>query len=171
MSKYEQCYTPTQVGEIEIKVIPPAKVMKAQLDGPYFKRANDLFRILFKELNTNKLAMTIPVEANINNAEMRFYIASSDNGRVAKTTQPEASISSTQEHTVLSIGLRGSYSLKQYNSACLKLNHWLEHNHDWVKVGEAYAVYWNGPFTLPFLKRAEVHQPIQNVPDLSKENN
>ena len=161
MSKYEHCYLPTPVGEIEIKVIPEAKVMLSKGTGSYFKQANNLFRVLFKELNANNLAMTVPVEANIHDAEMRFYVASSDKDRVNTATQSQASIATKDKRTVVSIGLRGSYSLKQYETACGKLNIWLETNHNWVKDGEAYAVYWSGPFTLPFLKRAEVHQPIR----------
>ncbi len=31
-------------------------------------------------------------------------------------------------------------------------------------TGEPYAVYWNGPFTLWFLKQFEVHLPVRQVP-------
>ena len=159
---YEENYPATAVGQIEIKKLPASKVMQTARSCNYTWEANGSFRILFKELQANKLAMTVPVEADRENNSMRFYVAKEEKERISKATQAEAEIKSLPERTVLSIGLRGGYSEAQYKKGCGKLSQWFTENPHWQKNGEPYAVYWNGPFTLPFLKRAEIHQPVIN---------
>ncbi|NDA25555.1 MAG: ABC transporter substrate-binding protein, partial [Verrucomicrobia bacterium] len=61
-----------------------------------------------------------------------------------------------------SIGIRGGYSRESYETNLAKLRSWLKNQKDWKEAGEPYAVYWNGPFTLPFFKRSEVHLPVVN---------
>lgn len=38
---------------------------------------------------------------------------------------------------------------------------WLDKDNEYELAGEAYAVYWDGPFVLGFFKRSEVHIPIK----------
>ena len=63
---------------------------------------------------------------------------------------------SVPKRRVASIGARGSYTQANFDKAKDALLRWVAENgltHD----GEAYAVYWNGPFTPWFLKTFEVH--------------
>ena len=71
---------------------------------------------------------------------------------------------------VLAIGVRGSYSKKKYMDNKQKLIQWLDKEKKYEATGEAYAVYWDGPFVLGFFKRSEVHIPIKlRKPSLRKQ--
>jgi hypothetical protein len=37
----------------------------------------------------------------------------------------------------------------------------LAKDNKWEIAGDAYAVYWDGPFVLGFFKRSEVHLPVK----------
>jgi len=62
---------------------------------------------------------------------------------------------------VLSAGGRGSYSEGNIGDAKMKLFIWLKEHTEYVQDGEPYAVYWNSPFRLWFLKHYEVHMPVR----------
>ena len=62
---------------------------------------------------------------------------------------------------VISIGVRGSYSMERFQRNKRKLTEWLAKNGKYEPAGEAYAVYWDGPFVIGFFKRSEVHLPIK----------
>ena len=160
MSAYESAFEKTPVGTIEVKTLPAARLIAAQSQGNYFQENNGLFRPLFRYIQDNDIAMTIPVEAEIDPGIMYFYLGVahkdselSDTGRVHVTELPE--------RTVLSLGVRGSYSAKNFEQAKAELFAWLSEQNDWIADGAARAIYWNGPFTLGFLKRAEVHIPVK----------
>ena len=65
------------------------------------------------------------------------------------------------ERVVASIGIRGGYSKESFEKHAQQLREWLKSQPKYQAGGEAYAVYWNSPFTIWFLKRAEVHLPVQ----------
>ena len=160
MSAYESAFEKTPVGTIEVKTLPAARLIAAQSQGNYFQENNGLFRPLFRYIQDNDIAMTIPVEAEIDPGIMYFYLGVahkdselSDTDRVHVTELPE--------RTVLSLGVRGSYSAKNFEQAKAELLTWLSEQDDWIVDGAARAIYWNGPFTLGFLKRAEVHIPVK----------
>ena len=160
MSAYESAFDKTPVGTIEIKTLPAARLLAAHGEGNYFQENNGLFRPLFRYIQDNDIAMTIPVEAEIEPSIMYFYLGTdyeeselSDTERVQVTELPE--------RTVLSLGVRGSYSEKNFNEAKAELLTWLSEQDDWIATGAARGIYWNGPFSIGFLKRAEVHIPIE----------
>jgi effector-binding domain-containing protein len=61
---------------------------------------------------------------------------------------------------VASIGIRGGYSKESYEKNLAELRAWLKAQRNYRVIGEPYAVYWNSPFMLWFLKRSEVHVPV-----------
>ena len=63
---YENMYEKTPVGKILILDLPERVAMEASTDKPYFSENNGLFRKLFRFINQNDIAMTTPVEADIN---------------------------------------------------------------------------------------------------------
>ena len=65
------------------------------------------------------------------------------------------------ERVVDSIGIRGGYSKESFENGVQKLREWLKTQLKVEGAGEPYAVYWNSPFTIWFLKRAEVHLPVR----------
>ena len=158
----ESAFEKTPVGSVIVKSIPSSKMLLTVGEGNYFDNRNDLFRRLFNYINTNKVAMTVPVEVEIENASMKFYVGSKDK---LKALQDEGSVQviDLPPREVVSIGIRGAYTRKHFEEAKSKLETWLKENRQYQQTAEAYAVYWDAPFMPWFLKRAEVHIPIGGI--------
>ncbi len=158
-SAYEEAYAKTPNGVIEIKTIPAATLLAAEAPGEYFDSNNDMFRRLFSYIRANEVSMTVPVEAQIEKARMTFYVGSGD---IEKNLieQGTVKVLNLPERTVASIGIRGSYSKKKFETHRDKLIAWLQENTRYQPAGEAYAVYWDAPFIPWFMKHSEVHIPV-----------
>ncbi|NCG08348.1 MAG: hypothetical protein GWO81_02065 [Verrucomicrobia bacterium] len=159
MSAYESAFPKTDVGVIEIKELPSCKVIVARSKVAYFKEASSLFRPLFDYIKDNEIAMTVPVEAEIDPGAMYFYLGTEAAARELKETDG-VKVKALPTRTVASIGLRGGYGEANFLAAKAKLEAWLAERMDLKVTGPARAIYWNGPFTLPALKRGEIHIPI-----------
>ncbi len=158
---YESLYPKTPPGVIEIKTLPPAHVLSAALKDDDRTERNTAFMKLFRYIQANQLAMTVPVEAGrFTGPEMRFYVESAVTNRTLPNTA-DVTVLEIPARTVVSIGLRGAYTRRQYEDGLQRLRTWLQAHPEWVPAGEPYAVYWNSPFTPFFLKQAEVHMPVQ----------
>ncbi len=156
---YEAAYPKTPKGAIEIKTIPAAKLMVTESPGGYFDRNNDMFRRLFRYISANDVSMTVPVEAQIENAQMKFYVGSADSAKNLPE-QGEVKVVNLPERAVVSIGIRGSYTKEKFEKNREKLTAWLRENQRYQSSGAAYAVYWDAPFVPWFLKHSEVHIPV-----------
>ena len=157
---YETMFEQTPVGEIKIIQLPERIAMEAKSGGPYFQSDNGLFRKLFRYISTNDVSMTTPVEADINPGKMRFFVGAKDKVKNISSTK-EVEVKTIEPLKVLAIGVRGSYSMKRFMENREKLVQWLDKDKKYELAGEAYAVYWDGPFVLGFFKRSEVHVPIK----------
>jgi len=157
---YEQAYPKTDVGKLEIKELPAARLMIAKTEGEYFSKDNALFMRLFKYINSNQVAMTIPVEAEFKPASMRFYVGTKQQAKELKDHN-DITIISLPKRTVAVIGVRGAYTQKNITNAQTKLEAWLNNHPDYVKNGEPYGVFWNSPFVPWFLKRFEVQVMVK----------
>lgn len=157
---YEAAYPKTAAGVCEVKTLPAGVVLQTSGREEYFQENNGLFMRLFNTINQNKVPMTVPVEAKMKPGTMVFYL----DGASAKRKDlqlPQGVVRQTlRERTVASVGIRGGYSRESYVANLAKLRAWLKAQGQWEAAGEAYAVYWNSPFMLPFLKRSEVHIPV-----------
>ena len=161
---YESAYQKSSVGVIEVKAIPSALTLTARGRGKnYFSSADNSFMKLFRYIQRNEVKMTVPVEAYIEENEMKFFVGAKD---VRKGLSSSSSVDVNLENgkMVLSIGLRGSYTEQSFKKGKEQLLDWLESNEQYRATGEAYAVYWNSPFCPGFLKRSEVHIPIEKRP-------
>jgi len=158
----EQAFPPSPVGAPEIKTLPAGVLLKAAGSGSYFDGANNLFRPLFRYISQHDIAMTTPVEAQIDSAAMFFWVAESQRAKVAGS-QAGVEVLKLPERLVASLGARGSYSADNFATTRDELLAWLKERTDVTAAGPAYAVYWNGPFTLGFLKRYEVHVPLRRL--------
>ena len=156
---YEAAYPKTSNGTIEIKTIPAAKLMVTESAGGYFDRNNDMFMRLFRYISANDVSMTVPVEAQVENAQMKFYVGSADSAKNLPE-QGEVKVVNLPERTVVSIGIRGSYTKEKFEKNREKLAAWLRENPRYQPAGAAYAVYWDAPFVPWFLKHSEVHIPV-----------
>ncbi|ADE55181.1 heme-binding protein [Coraliomargarita akajimensis] len=164
MQAYEQAFPKTPANEIEIKTLPAATLIASTSEKGYFESNNGLFRPLFRYIQKNDIAMTTPVEAEIDPGIMYFYIGGDAAERELESTD-EVRVQKLPERTVLSIGIRGGYTESRFNDARAKLQQWLTSQEKFTATGEARAIYWHGPFTLAPFKHAEVHIPVVVQPE------
>jgi effector-binding domain-containing protein len=158
---YEAAYPMTAAGVCEIKTLPAGVVLKARSSREYFSENNGLFRRLFDAIQQNQVPMTTPVEAEIRPGTMIFYLDPKSAQRSNLTLEKGVERSVVQERVVASVGIRGGYSKESFGENSKKLIDWIRSQPGWKVTGEPYAVYWNSPFMIWFLKRSEVHIPIQ----------
>lgn len=158
----EEAFKKTSAGKIEIKIIPASMVMVSESEGNYFGTRNYLFRRLFNYISENKVAMTTPVEARIDNAQMKFYVGTKDKLKELKD-RGSVKVVTIPQRTVVSIGIRGAYTESNFERAKTQLEQWLKDNKEYRQAGDAYAVYWDAPFMPWFLKRSEVHIPVEKT--------
>lgn len=160
MANYESAYKMTDAGNIEVKIIPESTVLQTTEKGEYYDKSNNLFIKLFNYIKANQIPMTIPVESGIKDAEMRFYVSADKKDEGLKDTE-SVKVLKIPERTVVAAGGRGSYSASNIDDAKEKLFSWIKDHPEYEQVGEPYAVYWNSPFRLWFLKHYEVHMPVK----------
>lgn len=156
VSAADAYFPKTPVGRCEIKVIPPATLIQSRSEQGYFSANNGLFRPLFAYIRKQDIAMTTPVEAEIEPGRMSFYIGAEAASRDLPPSD-EVRVLRLPARTVASIGVRGSYSPSNFAEAEAKLRAWLAAQPTYEVEGPARAVFWDGPFTPGFLKRFEVH--------------
>ena len=161
---YESMHDKTPVGKIVTIDLPERLALEAKTNGAYFDSDNGLFRKLFRYISNNDVSMTTPVEADINPGKMRFFVGKKD---ASKNLQSNNSVDviTLPTRKVVSIGIRGGYSEKNFLENKKKLEIWLSKNKQFTQSGDAYGVYWNGPFVPGFFKRSEVHIPIIKAPE------
>jgi len=162
MANYESAYKMTDAGNIEVKKIPESTVLQTKEKGEYYDKSNNLFIKLFNYIKANQIPMTIPVESGIKDAEMRFYVSADKKDGGLKDTD-SVKVLKLPERTVVAAGGRGSYSEGNIDEAKMKLIQWLEAHQEYEQIGEPYAVYWNSPFRLWFMKHYEVHMPVKQI--------
>jgi hypothetical protein len=156
----EQAFPPSPIGIPELKTLPAGLLLKSTAKGNYFDQANRLFNPLFRYISSHDISMTTPVEAQIEGAAMYFWVA--ENQRAKATDRTDGvELVTVPERRVASLGARGSYSEANFIKTREALVTWLRTQSEVDMAGPAYAVFWNGPFTLGFLKRFEVHIPVQ----------
>jgi len=165
---YEEAYERTGVDEVEVKEIPAGTILSASGAGDYFKNDDGLFMKLFRYIDGNEIKMTVPVEAEVNTAQMRFHVGAKDAARKHEN-QKGVVASKRDPYTVASAGLRGGYKRETFERGAASVAQWLEGHGEWQAVGEPYAVYWNGPFVPGLFKRSEVHQRIERVVPVSEQ--
>ena len=158
---YEAAYPMTEAGICEIKTLPAGVVLKASSSREYFSENNGLFRRLFEAIQKNQVPMTTPVEAEIQPGTMIFYLDPKSAQRSNLILERGVERLAVQERVVASVGIRGGYSKESFEENSKKLMDWVRSQPGWKLAGEPYAVYWNSPFMIWFLKRSEVHLPVR----------
>jgi hypothetical protein len=157
-----QAFSPTAVGQAELKTLPAGVLLRHSGSGNYFSQANGLFMPLFRYIQRHEIAMTVPVEAQVDQAAMYFWVAESEAAKVAGN-EAGVVVERRAARRVASLGARGSYSEKNFNATRERLLAWVREQPGVEPAGEPYAVFWSGPFTLGFLKRYEVHLPVRET--------
>ena len=160
VSAYEQAYAGTSPGTIEVKTVPATLALQAEGTGRYFDTNGSLFRRLFSYIGSREVKMTVPIEADVIDANrMRFFVGSQDVGRPLPSADG-VTVVPVPEKQVVAIGLRGSYSAERFDEGRKALETWLAAHPEWKATGPPRAVYWNGPFVPFFMKRSEVQVTV-----------
>ena len=165
-----KAYEPTPKGKIIVKNIPEMKAFETSCEGNYFTNSNQLFRILFKYLNKNDLAMTIPVEAKISPAKMIFIVKDSETAKELQNTDL-VKVITIPARKVLSIGVTGRYSQENFIEGKKILQQYLIEHPEYTQNGDFFAVYWDNPMIVPyFIRKSEINVPILENSMLDKNN-
>ncbi|MDH3715325.1 MAG: heme-binding protein [Gammaproteobacteria bacterium] len=157
---YQITFEKTAVDEIEVRTLPAARWLTTEMNGVYFDQSNELFMRLFDYIRANDVSMTVPVVSRLDKAEMHFYISKDTPPHTLHNTAAVRLVD-VPERQVVSIDGRGFYSEANLTDAEADLLAWLDTQTEWIAAGAPYAVYWNGPFTPWFMKRFEVHLPVE----------
>lgn len=158
----EQAFPPSPVGTPEFKVLPAGVLLKSSAAGSYFEQSNRLFRPLFNYISKHDIAMTTPVEAQIDSAAMFFWVAASQRSKVSGNSETVTVVEVPERH-VASLGAKGGYSPENFAKTRDTLLAWLKTQKDVEPAGQPYSVYWSPPFLPGFLKRYEVHVPVRSL--------
>lgn len=163
-----EAFPPTAPGVNEVKTLPAGLLLRSEVpagqgDATYFDNSGDLFRPLFRYIDARDIAMTTPVEGRVAPGQMFFWVAESERGKVDGAA-PGVAVIDMPERLVASRGGRGSYSEENFAEARDALLAWIAMQPDLEVAGEPYPVYWDGPFTLWFARRYEVHVPVRREP-------
>ena len=157
---YETMYERTPLGKIEVKEIPRRIALEATAKGHYFQGNNNLFRTLFRYISKNEVAMTVPVEAEMKPGRMRFFVGRKDAAK-RLASKDGVEVREMKALTVVSIGIRGSYSQSRFKRYEEKLEAWLSKNKEYEAVSPPYGVYWNSPLVPGIFKRSEIHLEVK----------
>ena len=157
----EAAFPATAPGTTEIKTLPAGVLLKSSAtSGDYFDHGGNLFRPLFRYISSHDISMTVPVEATIDDAAMFFWVAKDQEDKVSQS-KDGVEVIRIPERRVASQGYRGSYSAKNFAMARDTLLEWVNSQPSLKPTGDPYAVYWSSPFVPGFLKKFEVHVPLQ----------
>jgi hypothetical protein len=156
----ETLFPATEPGRVELKTLPAGTLLKAAGQGDYFAQDGSLFLRLFRFISDRDVAMTTPVEAQVDTAAMFFWVAEKDRPK-AGAAKNGVEVVTRPAREVASAGAKGAYSRENFLKTKAVLLAWLADRSDLEAAGEPYAVFWNGPFTPWFAKRYEVHQPVR----------
>lgn len=156
----QQAFPPSPAGQPELKTLPAGVLLKTKGEKDYFSESNRLFGPLFRYISSHDIAMTTPVEAEIEKGAMYFWVAENERAKVTGSAKGVEVIEIPVRY-VASLGARGSYSRENFEKTRDALLQWLATREDVEAAGAPYAVYWNGPFTPWFTKRSEVHVPVR----------
>ena len=157
---YESIYPQTPVGVIEVKQLPERITLTAAAPGDAFEDRGTAFLKLFDYIKAHQVSMSVPVQASPSTNEMIFFVGAQHQAH-KPTSEAGVTVGTIPGATVVSIGLRGRYTRTQYEEGLAKVQAWLSVHPEWQTNAPPYLVYWNSPFRLWFLRRAELHQPMR----------
>lgn len=168
---------PGPVGEIIVKEYPAYRLARVQArEGVVERTSSSMFRPLFDHIKRNDIPMTAPVEMGYASSDntpgdgsewgassMAFLYGQRSWGQPgADEADQRVVVDDVSAMTVVSIGVRGSYTDARFESARAKLIAWTIANKQRVRiVGPPRYLGYNSPFVPWFLRYGEVQIPIQ----------
>lgn len=175
---------PGPIGKVIVKDYPPyrAAFARARDDQGENARQNAMFGTLFQHIKRNKIAMTAPVEMTyepIAGEAIAPTDAPRDTGAPKPVSmaflygEPEwgkagedgaVRVLDVPAMTVLSVGVRGSYTGKNYADAMMMIRKYLDaHPGEFEVAGPPRMLGYNSPFVPWFLRYSEVQLPVRRI--------
>ena len=154
---------PTPVGVVEIKKLPVYRMAKVANSG----LGGNNFFTLFNHIKKNKIEMTAPVEMTMaekngkyTESSMAFLYQETTLGKVGP--QGNVAVLDTTECTVVSVGMRGSPSSENIESARRWLLEKIKTTPQAYEIaGELKVMGYNSPFMPEKLRYYEVQLPLK----------
>ena len=154
---------PTPVGVVEIKKLPVYRMAKVANSG----LGGNNFFTLFNHIKKNKIEMTAPVEMTMaekngkyTESSMAFLYQETTLGKVGP--QGNIAVLDTKECMVASIGMRGSPSSENIESARRWLIEKIKNAPEAYEIaGELKVMGYNSPFMPEKLRYYEVQLPLK----------
>ncbi|NBW87167.1 MAG: hypothetical protein EBR23_10170 [Planctomycetia bacterium] len=124
-------------------------------------------------MKRHEIAMTAPVEmaaaesggGDASPASMAFLYASPEIGAAGPDPGDAGVIvEDVPAATVVSIGVRGSYTERTFGRGRGQLQEWLADHREWTAVGPPRTLAYNSPFVPGMFKYAEVQIPVAPFP-------
>jgi len=159
----------TPVGEVGIREYPQyraASVTRGTAGGG----TGRMFNALFEHIQRNDIAMTAPVDMGYAAGEearspdaagmssMAFLYRTADLGPTGD--DGPVRVEDVPTATYASVGVRGSYSQKNFEKGLATVRDWLADQEAWRSQGPPRYLGYNGPFTLWFMRYGEVQVPV-----------
>lgn len=165
---------PTPPGAVELKRYPNARRAEYTSSGNSEFGRNLAFWPLFNHIKKHDIAMTSPVEMDFKSREPKVLGSAPDAGdkrwtmsflyRTPDMNAPgqegKVSVVDVPAVTVVSVGVRGSYSEESLDDALNTLMAVLAGEPDWRPAGAPRALYYNGPDTASTNLWGEVQIPV-----------
>ena len=154
---------PTPVGVVEIKKLPVYRMAKVANSG----MGGNNFFTLFNHIKKNNIEMTAPVEMTMTEkngkyteSSMAFLYQETTLGKVGP--QGNVAVLDTTECTVVSVGMRGSPSSENIESARRWLLEKIKTTPEAYEIaGELKVMGYNSPFMPEKLRYYEVQLPLK----------
>ena len=154
---------PTPVGVVEIKKLPVYRMAKVANSG----MGGNNFFTLFNHIKKNNIEMTAPVEMTMTEkngkyteSSMAFLYQETTLGKVGP--QGNIAVLDTTECTVVSVGMRGSPSSENIESARRWLLEKIKNAPEAYEIaGELKVMGYNSPFMPEKLRYYEVQLPLK----------
>lgn len=170
-------------GPIEIRHYEPQLVAQVTVSGAKKDAINQGFRLLadyifgnntssdkismtapVQQSSSIKIAMTAPVQQKKDNDQwvVEFILPSQYSLKsIPKPNNTDVILLERVSQKLITIKFSGSSSRKNFNKYQKILDNYVKQNNISV-IGEPIDAYYNPPWTLPFLKRNEIHYLIQS---------
>ena len=154
-------------GEFELRHYDSLIVVSAPMPGG-MDAPNNAFRELFGYISGDnnadqKIAMTAPVFMGLDNQDYMQFVMPADL-TIETTPLPEGENVSVEEIKGLNvavIGFSGRLTERNVKKNRGLLEDWIAHNDTVAPAGKAIAAGYNGPFTIPAMRRNEVLIPVE----------
>ena len=150
-------------GVVEVRDYDSILVAESVVDADFERAGNQAFRNLFNYISDNNIEMTAPVtqESVGNDWAVRFVMPKEFT--IDSLPEPQSAnvtMKVLPPRRVAVVRYSGSWSSDNYREHLSELTRWVEAE-GYAVAGDAVWARYNGPFSLWFMRRNEIHLPVQ----------